>query len=194
MMDQSGRGFTLLELVVAIALLAVVSALGYTSLRYLQSSASNAEDHLENLRRLQIAVGVFERDLRNVARRPVSVGLAMRRASVVGTASDLELTRGGVTRVTGSGASGLVRVGYRFRDGQLNRHVWNVLDRPTDVTLGRSRLLIDGLTSASFRYASENGSWLDEWQVEPAAAWPRAVELKLTSPRLGNVRRLIVLN
>lgn len=187
-------GFTLLELVVAVALLAVVSTLGYTSLRYLQASAAGAEQHLLAMRQLQVAVALFERDLRNVAPRPVSVGLAARNPALMGAASSVELTRGGVTRATGDTGSALMRVGYRFADGALHRRVWRVLDQPSNDAGHGERLLLDGLVSATFRYADGNGGWRAEWQGPPDTPLPRAVEMNLRTVRSGNIRRLVVLN
>ena len=188
------HGFTLLELVVVVALLAVVSTLGYTSLRYLQASSASAEQHLGRLRDLQIAMGVFEQDLRNVAARPVSVGLATRQGAVSGTDVQLELTRGGVIRMDEDGLSGLMRVGYSFRDGQLRRHVWRVLDQPSDTKAGETRALVDNLSSVSFRYIGADGAWVEQWRGVADTDTPRAVELKFRSERLGNLRRLVVLN
>ena len=188
------RGFTLLELVVAIALLAVVSSLGYASLRYLQTSASGAETHLAALRQLQVAIAVFERDLRNVAPRSVSVGLAARNPALTGAELEVALTRGGLTRAPGETASGLLRVGYHFRNGELRRRVWPVLDQPAGGANSEERVLLAGLESVSFRYADSDGGWRGVWQGDANLPTPKAVELNLRSARFGNIRRLVVLN
>ena len=69
--NSSTRGFTLLELLVAIAIFAVVSTLALTGYTQLQQQSEYAEQRLNRLREVQRAVQTICQDLEQLEPRPV---------------------------------------------------------------------------------------------------------------------------
>jgi len=67
-------GFTLLEVVVAVALFAVVSTLAYGGLAAVLRSREQLSEASAQLAQLQLAMQMFERDVRSAVLRPVRDG------------------------------------------------------------------------------------------------------------------------
>ncbi|MFP4682439.1 MAG: type II secretion system protein J, partial [Ectothiorhodospira sp.] len=65
------RGFTLLELVVTLALFALVSLMAYGGLRSVLETRQLTDAAAHRLARLQMTVTLLGRDLEQLARRPV---------------------------------------------------------------------------------------------------------------------------
>ena len=95
--------------------------------------------------------------------------------------------------------SSLQRVGYRLDDeGKLLRLHWRVLDRaqdsaPIEITL------VENIESMEWRYLNATEGWIDRWPPPNLNALgeqtdnvnlPRAVELRLESKALGDIRHL----
>ncbi|CAK0777772.1 general secretion pathway protein J [Gammaproteobacteria bacterium] len=65
------RGFTLLELLIAIAIFAVLAAMAYGGLNTVLSSSRYAAIQVERLTRIQTAVTTISRDLVQVVNRSI---------------------------------------------------------------------------------------------------------------------------
>ena len=109
------RGFTLLEVLVAVALFAVAAALAFGGLDALTRARSRLDAGNERLGRLQFAVGLLERDLRSAAARGVRDGYGAPLPALLGTRERVELTRHGHANALARPRAELERVGYRLR-------------------------------------------------------------------------------
>jgi len=184
------RGVTLLELLVVVALLAVVSALAYGGLLQVQTSAREVDASLAKLRQVQRAVTLFERDVGSAAARPIALGLTRSASAMYGGADNVEFSRDGLANPTGIARSELQRVAYVVEAQNLQRHTWVALDRPVADQAPKVRTVLTDVQSLSFRYLDANGVWRQQW--EPDRAVPaRAIELQLELGGIGIVRRVI---
>lgn len=213
--DLRSRGFTLLELLVAIAILAVVGALGYRGL----NSVLEAEARLQAESRrwsdiallfsqlsedLTMAVGRTTRDpadrtgaallLTAGAATVVDAGAAMASASanVPGADAQLLVTRLGI----GEGAAGQSaprRVGYRLRDGTLEYLVWPDLDAAPG-TAPAAYELLEGVADLKWQALDVDGRWDSAWPASRSAdALPRAVSVRVTLADGGEITRILPL-
>src|SRR5262249_1196941 len=139
-------GFTLVELLVALAIFAILSAFAYRSLSTLLESRERLQAESRKWRDIAVFVGRMERDLRAVLDRqatgasgtalaPVSSSVPLGGAPVDG----LAITRLG-NALQESTLASPQRVAYALRDGHVDRLTWASIDasprdEPTPVTV-----------------------------------------------------------
>lgn len=190
------RGFTLLELLIAIALFAL---LGVGTYRLLDSvlrvdEATRLQE--QRLRELTRGMAAFERDLRQVLARPVRAPYGDSLAALLGEGRErqtLEFTRTGWRNPTDSPRSRLQRVRWEVRDGYWERRYWPVLDQAQD-SQPQVQQVLDGVSGWQVRYLDQDGNWQDSWpggvDEQSLGSLPRAVELRLEHRHYGVLRRL----
>ena len=208
-----GRGgFTLLELVVALAVFAVLATLAYGGLRQVLQARERLEAVDRELAAVQQAFAALERDLLQAADRPVRDALGDELPAFVGRGEPgegpvLELTRAGRPNPVGLRRSHLERVAYALQGGRLERWSWEALDRAPGA-LPYREVLLEGVRSLRLRFLGPSGSgpagdgWQPDWPPPSlpasraggeggAPALPRAVELELELEGWGALRRLL---
>lgn len=107
-------GFTLVELLVAIAVLAIVAVLGWRGLDGIVRSRQTLTGQMEQSRGMQLAFAQLESDLEQLATKDV----LQQRENLVADDEGLTLVRSSSPE---NAASQLVVVAYRLRDGVLSR-------------------------------------------------------------------------
>ncbi len=199
-MTRPARGFTLLELLVAMAIFALLSALAYGGLNQLLASADQTRRAHRTLAELQLAVSLLTRDLAQAAPRPIRDEYGATRAALeAGDDGDtlLRFTRRGWRNPTDLPRSTLQRVAYRVADGTLYRRYWHHLDRAPGETPVELPLLT-GVRALQLRLRDDQGRWHDAWPPLDQAPGtrdrlPRAVELRLDTERWGTITRRVPL-
>ncbi|MGK8435864.1 type II secretion system minor pseudopilin GspJ [Ectopseudomonas hydrolytica] len=197
--DRAMRGFTLLELLIAIAIFALLGLATYRMLDSVLSADAATRAHEQQLRELTRAMAAFERDLRQVVVRPIRDGFgdpqpALR--SDLADASALELTRSGWRNPLGQPRAELQRVRWQLSGERWQRRYWRVLDRAQD-SQPQVQQALDGVQSVSLRYLDKDGQWQADWPPANASGdglltgLPKAVELRLQHRRHGELRRLL---
>lgn len=191
---MSMRGFTLVEMLVAIAIFAVASALAYGGLTTLVDARAQVDARNTRLGELQFAVGLIERDLRSIAERPVRENDGGERPALDGQPASIELTRFGAANSLGQVRAELERVGYRVEDGTLQRRRYAVLDRAPS-SLPDDADLLDDITRFELRYRAADGRELRQWPPPrgDADGMPLAVEVRIAGEDFGEIRRLLEL-
>lgn len=199
---RQSRGMTLIEVLVAMAIFAILAALAYGSLNQTLASADILGERMTRLQAIQRAIRQIESDFMQLAPRPVRAELAERPSPALEIAPfgiGLALSRAGWSNPTALPRGTLQRVAYFIENDELVRAYWNVLDRtassvPVEVTL------LDDVELLDIRFMTDNGEWIDEWppgQPGQLAAGdalrlrPRAVEVLIVLPAEGEIRRLI---
>ncbi len=186
------RGFTLIELLVALAVFAAMAALAYGGLNGVVRARQALAEEGAALGRLQFAIGLIERDLRSAVDRPVRDAYGAEQPMFTGARTSLEVSRLGAGLGTLSGAPLVERVGYQKQGRRLERLSWAVLDRAQGSVPVVRALLEDG-GDLEFRYLDDGGRWHGQWPPPTGVAGraPRAVEIRLTDARLGELRRVV---
>ncbi|TIH09243.1 type II secretion system minor pseudopilin GspJ [Pseudomonas leptonychotis] len=193
------RGFTLLELLIAIAIFALLGLGTYRMLDSVLQTDKVTRAHEMQLRELVRAMAAFERDLLQVQARATRDAFGDPRAALLGEALDspsIELTRNGWRNPLGQPRSSLQRVRWQLSGEQWQRQYWTVLDQAQDSELQVQQAL-DGVTRLQLRYRDQEGAWHDSWppaEKNPAdalLALPQAVELIIEHRRYGELRRLL---
>lgn len=193
-------GFTLLELLIAIAIFALLAVGTWRMLGAVIDSDEATRVQEQQLRELVRAVSAFERDVRQVVSRPIRDPYGEPRAALLGEHQGdndaLELTRSGWRNPTGAQRSRLQRVRWQLSGERWERRYWTVLDQSQD-SLPQVQNVLDGVTAMSLRYMDDNGDWQDSWppagltEDERLDRLPRALELTLEHRRYGELRRVL---
>ncbi len=191
-----GSGFTLLELLIALAIFAVLSTLAYGSLRSALLSRELSAERTARLAQLQLAMLFIARDLEQVVERPVrnTYGDIQPALYTPQQGYRLEFTRGGWNNPAQRRRSTLQRVAYSLEEGELIRHSWQMLDR-TDERPTRSQRLLDEVTGFELRFLDARREWSREWpplnvDSDKPAQLPVAIEVTLELPQWGRIQRL----
>lgn len=188
------RGFTLIEMLVAVAIFAVASALAYGGLNSIVNAKAQIDDANERLGKLQFAVGLIERDLRSIVPRPVRDNYGTDRPALDGQATQLEFTRAGYANSLELARAELERVAYRVVDNTLQRRHYAVLDRAPGTQPADTDLL-DNVDRFELRYRTADGRELRQWPPprDSTDAPPLAVEVRIVGAAFGEIRRVLEL-
>lgn len=196
MSRQKLRGFTLIEVLVALGIFGIMSVLSYQALGQSLSNAALLTDRMERLQSIQRSMNMLGRDLMQVVPRPVrdilGDGQIPAIRTTLGTEFALEITRGGWPNPAGLPRGTLQRVAWRIEDGELLRYHWTVLD-PTLANDPVITQMLDDVDSLLFRYRTHGGEWTEQWPPSgsqgAARLRPQIVEVVLTLPDEGEIRR-----
>jgi general secretion pathway protein J len=200
------RGFTLIELMVALFIAAIMFAMGYGALSQGLKSHETLKDQQARLLALQTTVRLLEQDFVQLTPRPVRQAIGddpaqpALQSGTPGTQPVVALTRGGWANPAGAQRTGLQRVAYLLEDGTLKREYWTVLD-PTLASTTVKRELLGHVKAFSIRYMNVNRQWQDQWPPATVAGAiaqeiilrerPIAVEITLDTEDWGTITRVI---
>jgi general secretion pathway protein J len=194
------RGFTLLEMLIAVAIFTIVGAMAMGGYNELSGQSATVEANMERVRAVQTAVMRVSQDFAELEPRPIREAVGDGTQSALksdGVSLELvSLTRSGWTNTAGLQRSTLQRVTYRLEDGKLYRDQWAVLDR-TLATEPQSTALLDKVTAVKLRFMDQSRNWREAWPGSGTAgpqaqrSRPIAVEFTLELEGWGSIVRLI---
>jgi len=207
MNTRSSRGFTLLELLIAIVIFAIVGVLAMGGYNQLVRQREIAAATMERVRNLQRTVMRMSQDFEQLAARPIRDATSATDMPALLTSTNtgdlVEFTRAGWTNPTGINRSTLQRVRYRLVDNKLYRDYWGVLDRTLNSTPIEVQLL-DKVQSVTFRFMDNGRQWQTTWPASqatqvagaPAASFasrelPIAIEVTINLQDWGEIKRLV---
>jgi len=196
-------GFTLLEMLVAIAILAILSTMAFGGLIEVQNNSEHLDKQELRLSQIQLTFVNLERDLQQLVHRPIRNQYGTERPSIAGQGEYLmELTRGGYRNPAHVARSLLQRVAYVMEDDKLERLYWYVLDQAQD-SLPAKQVMLDKVKSVEIQFLDQSDNWSSYWPPPEAQAsaagaalpdnFPRAVSIKLELKDVGTIRRIFPL-
>jgi len=193
------QGFTLLEILIALAVFAILATLTSTTLYNALNTKKRVGEQAKQLNELQLAFTLIERDLLQVVNRKVR-GDDMRLVpSFMGELNYLEFTRGGVINPNAiEKRSSLKRVALLCKDNKLLRRTWQSLDS-TKKNLYADQVLLQNLINCQFAYMNRSSQILNKWQADALQQnqrpepIPKACQLNLTSANWGKVSLLFII-
>ncbi len=193
-------GFTLLELLIAAAVFAIMATLAYGGLNTLINQRQTAGDSLQRLGAIQRGMNLLLRDTAQIVARPVRGPYRGDPLPALqggdGAEYALVFSRGGWRNPLGQPRSSLQRVAWRVEEDGLVRYAWQVLDQAQDSVPVRTVIMAD-VQRMAVRFLDEGGEWQTTWPPlaldnQPVAAdLPQAVEISLDLEDWGRVVRLI---
>lgn len=205
-MMQRTRGFTLLEILVAMAILVVIGAASTMIFGQSLQNRDRVGERARALADLQRAFVFMQRDFEQVAPRGARDDLGDAQPYLMNTREGgVELTRVGWLNPLDTRQRGTVqRVRYRYEGGRLWRDYWEHPDRQSGSEPVASMLLTDVQAfRVQFLYREEKDgkpsgdfTWLDEWPLaedgtrEPSfRRAPLSVSVELETKYFGKLQR-----
>lgn len=191
---RPGAGFTLIEILVALAVLAVLAGFAWKATSALVDGEARLTAEAKRWQAIDALFARIDGDVAAAIPRPVRVP-GGREAAWLGTIdgngqSSFEFTRGGAEE-TGAGAAP-ARIGWRVAGSTIEVAYWPHLDRGAGAAPARYAV-VDGVTRMEVRYADDEGTWVDRWTPEDPRSLPRAIAVALTLAEGGRVERVMVL-
>ena len=191
------QGFTLLELLIAMSIFSVLSAMAFTGLQAVITSKGHTEKVANRVSELQTSMLFLQRDVEQAVERSVRDGFGDVAPALRGGGFGslvLELTRAGWRNPIGSPRSQLQRVAYRLsEDGEFTRMAWMVLDQPSQLE-PLERVLLTGVKGVNVRFMNPAKQWQDKWPedllLNNASSMPLAVEVVIEFEDMGDIRRV----
>lgn len=200
-MRRPASGFTLLEVIIAMSIFAIVSLMAYSGLYSVINSKTRTESALDRLQELQLTMRTLGDDLQQISSRQGHDALGGRLLPLTTQNSDylLEFTRNGWRNPAFRTRSTLQRVAYRMDEDKLIRTYWTHVDRADDDRI-IERTLITNIESIELRFFNEKRQWKTDWPSASSLAsvaqnqtveLPTAIEVTLKMNDWGEIVRLI---
>jgi general secretion pathway protein J len=188
-------GFTLIEILIALAILGLIAVLGYRAVSSLTESEARLSVESERWRGLDALFARLESDMRLAQPRDVRSGAATEPAWLAqkddaGNAL-LRVARAGPEFSLEPGSAGQ-RIGYRLRNGAVEVLYWPHLDQAASATPA-AYALAGGISRFEIAYLDNRGGWHDRWPLLGESPLPRAARIQLTLEDGTAVERWITL-
>lgn len=190
-------GFTLIEILVAVAVFAVISAITFVTLNEVLKTGARGREALARLAEVQRGFSRMAMDFDQAVPRAVRNQYGGTDPAMTWQDDRLVFTRGGHLNLLDRARSNLQRVAYGLNDDdQLVRYTWPTLDQPIGGASPTQQVVLDRVTALTIRY-NLGGKWVDDWppltaQGQPPGL-PAAVSIKLTLEDYGEINRTFAL-
>ena len=191
------RGFTLIEVLVAMAILAVVIMATHQILDSTTKAKEASDEKIAELNGLQTAFRLMDQDFSQMTQRTVrnEAGDAQEQYLLAGRYI-LESQYDGIAFVRDGWGnpinllprSELQAVGYRVLDDNLER-VYRVYVDQLDNMEPRVQVVLKGIEELKFEFLDANNEWQEQWQIK---ALPKAVAVTLQQIEAEPIRRVFL--
>ena len=194
-MTRNRSGFTLIELMIAFAILSLVAVFGYRALASLTDSEVRLASEAQRWRTLDALFARLEADMREALPRAVRNGNGTEPAwlgDIDGTGNAVvRFSRAGPEFAAEPGSAGQ-RIGYRLRGDVIEILYWPRLDQPASVT-PQPFGLASGVAAFRIVYLDARNTWRDRWPAMGDPPMPRAVRVAVTLAGGEQIERWLAL-
>jgi general secretion pathway protein J len=194
-------GFTLIELMVAIAIFSFLATAMYTGIRQIVAEREILLQRTAELNQLQRAVRYLNTDFTQLHPRDVRDELGRDRVAALSSDPSqefaLQLSRNGWRNPAQAARGSLQRVQYRLEDEVLIREYWSVMDHMLGADV-RQLELLENVEKFEIAYLDESLEWQKDWppaantaQTTSTTRLPVAIRYRLTLTGFGEIERLV---
>jgi general secretion pathway protein J len=202
------RGFTMIEVMIAIFVSAIMFAIGYSAINQALRDRDGINIAQARVTEIQRGIRVVAQDFAQIIARAArdTSGTGQLMPAVMATARDntlLTFTRAGWSNPAGLPRPAEQRVRYRFIDGALVREHWQAVDPALNIE-PRQRILITRVKAIEVRFLDPvTRNWRTDWPVSTTSGpvnpaqtdmllltRPLAIEFTIVLDDWGRVQRL----
>ena len=188
-------GFTLIEAIVSLALLAVISVMSYQAVEVVTKVNERSRSGVASDAQLQRAWQIIGRDLMHIRPRRFYDGLGDIEGAYLTNPSDfgVRFSRGGGPMLR-TNPSGMRRVNYTInKDDQLIRTSWAITESPRQSD-GTTLILLDKVQDVEFNHLDGNGNYSVDWPPlnsrQTDKALPRMISVTIITENEVETSRL----
>ncbi|HEX8443851.1 MAG TPA: type II secretion system minor pseudopilin GspJ [Allosphingosinicella sp.] len=191
---KQANGFTLVELLVALTIFALLAAAGVGLLSFSVRAQEVAGERLKTLSQTRRAGALLTGDLAQAASRVSRDEAGAARPALLGGSGQSEalvlaLVRRGWENLDDTGRPSLQKVEYRLVGDRLERIAYPRVDGAPPLP---AVPVATGVRSLRLRYRDGEGQWRDRWDPTQPSLLPLAVEMVIDTQASGRVRQLFL--
>lgn len=199
------RGFTLIEVLVALFISAIVAVMAYSGLSSALQQRASVQVQAERTKNMLQFWTLLERDVMQMVAKPIRDSYEQQQPALLGGVANIDFlafTRTGWANPAGNLRSNLQRVNYTLQDNSIQRAMWSDIDA-TSVSEAQTAVVLTDVEEVFVRFlrvASDarddglGGEWVDEWALRDVdnmlEVLPVAVEVIVVTKDWGEVRRV----
>jgi general secretion pathway protein J len=173
---KNQNGFTLVEMLVALSIFAVIAAMGVGLLRSSIDTQDAVQGRLKAMGGINRLRAVMANDLAQAVQRPTRGPAGEAVPAFTGSANGFAFVHGGAGSLDGSARPNVERVAYALVGSEWRRATQPMLD---GTALSEGDRLVGDVATVAVRYRDERGNWGESWSSEPGDRLPRAVEVRM---------------
>ena len=171
------QGFTLLELVIALAIFALLGLASWRLFDGVVRVQQGTTAHEREFRSLQRAVAVIERDLMHVTEQPVVL-----------TQARLQFQRSHWRNPLDQPRSERQALSYQLENGALWRESWG-----DGTAIVQRQKLLHEVRDLRWRLFDAEAGWLSDWPAGQHKKAPMALEVQVSVGRFEAIRRVLLM-
>jgi general secretion pathway protein J len=194
---KKNRGFTLLEILVALFIFTIIAVIMTSALHTVLTTQTETEKQAAKLTKLQMALLIFSRDIEQAIDRPINNAAGSREASFIGETDRVIFTHAGFANPFGQiQRSTLQRTTYFKNNNSFIRQSWQALDQVSN-TPTQQRDLFAPVTELKFKYLDNHSKLHNSWPPpdQPnASALPRGIQIIFTLPTWGEISQFYIIS
>ena len=196
-MRRQQRGFTLIEVFLAVSIFAVISLASFSIFDGVMKSEQSSQDKVQRLNGIQSAFLVIERDFLQIAQRSMRLeGEAPNTEFIYSSTNSYSMDDQDIAFVRAGWSnpglliprSDMQSVAYRVTDNQLQRLHFNFVDAITNED-AKDRALLTNVNAVKFEFFDG-----DKWLKAPNSnEIPPAIAIIIDHADVGEIRRQFLL-
>lgn len=187
--DQRTRGFTLVEVMVALLIFGMIAAAGVAILSFSIRTQGVTNSRFDDIAALNRTASLLSGDLGQAVDRPARDEAGTTFPAFVGSADgQLRFVRTGWSNIDAAPRASAQKVAYQLVGGVLQRLAYPMLDGAAPLP---PVALLDHVRQVGTRYRFQ-GAWSDRWDGSQGAALPQAVEFTIQRDTGSGLRIMLL--
>ena len=202
---SSHAGFTLIEITVAVIIMAILAIISFRGMSVMLDAREHLTEQTQRWYQLSVFFSQLESDMLQLRERKFRDRDGQFKSGFIGkpdfvrtgekTDEDAQLIfiRAGIADQVGFAAD-MKRVGYRYRNGNIEMLLWPTLDLAPD-TYPAVEIILENVRSMKIRYQNSRQLWGDYWpDPRDLSQLPRGIEITIELKSGETIRRLFAFN
>jgi general secretion pathway protein J len=196
------KGFTLLEILIAVMITAIMAAMAYGGLNSILDTSHHTQNRDERFSRIQLSMNYLTRDLRHILPRSSRDSYGDSHPALETPVDGnylISFSRTGWSNPAGKLRSHLERVAYALENGELIRYHWNHIDQGSGEEPHRM-VLLDEVDTLRFDFLDDKLKSVEVWpplsngeQDSNVDELPAGIRFELTLSDWGQLTRTVAL-